>query len=93
MVVCDSFKSIEGTEFHSLGIRVKNSCLDEFVEVKRCIILEDVADLVPWSLNLTYFLMSKSLEGDFRFLTHNIRSLSSKTYMRGKMPNAFSLDL
>ena len=33
MVVSDSFKSIEGTEFHSLGIRVKNSCLEEFVEV------------------------------------------------------------
>ena len=36
MVVDDSFKSIEWTEFHSLPIRVKNSCLEEFLEVKRC---------------------------------------------------------
>ena len=41
MVVNDSFKSIEGTEFHSLGMRVKNSFLEEFVEVKRCNILDD----------------------------------------------------
>ena len=71
MVSSDCVRLIVGTEFDSLGTRLKNLFLAELVALESCNILDEGLDLVPCSLNLTNRFILKSLVGCF--LTHNIR--------------------
>ena len=55
----DTVGSMDGKEFQSLGMRLKNECLDLLLLACRCLSLKVEPDLVLLSLNEIYSWMLK----------------------------------